>query len=158
MDVTYFRSIQKQTYSYEKVGKLTLTVSQVWPLAPRTQTGALEWKYKGQRHMGWHKIRWKSHLLEKIRKKEKSWQETEEESLWRVLYVCAILWHYQLLGLYSNGNELMSIEHWWNDPNKGKFGYWEKNLSQGHTASHGPTWDWNSETNCLSHGTAHRRL
>jgi len=26
-----------------------------------------------------------SHLLEKIKKKEKSWQDSEEESLWRML-------------------------------------------------------------------------
>jgi hypothetical protein len=57
-------------------------------LTPRIQISASELKYKGQRHMGRHKIRWLSHLLEKIRKKEKSWQETEEESLWSVVSVC----------------------------------------------------------------------
>jgi hypothetical protein len=50
----------------------------------------------------------------------------------------------------------MSVEHWWNDSDRGKLRHWERNLSKYHFFHHKRHVDWpgiEARPSRLSHGT-----
>ena len=51
----------------------------------------------------------------------------------------------------------MGMQHWWNDTDRGKLKYWERNLSQCHFVQHKSHMDWLGIEPNKSVPTSHNR-